>query len=56
MAMSLDDMARQLVQIENNMRARLEAAEAEITRLRAQLEGQHEGRAARVMVTTTAGA
>ena len=43
MAMSLDDMARQLIQMETNMRGRLELAEGEIVRLRAQLEAGQQG-------------
>ena len=41
--MSLDDMARQLIQMETNMRGRLELAEGEIVRLRAQLEAGQQG-------------
>ena len=41
--MSLDDMARQLISMETNMRGRLELAEREIMNLRTQLEAGQQG-------------
>ena len=55
MAMSLDDMARQLIAMETNMRQRLEVAELEIQRLGA-LVNEQGGKAAEEERERTTGA